>query len=112
MLYIPKIIHQIWSEKYKPLPKFFEALAETWKDKHPDWQYIHWNENAINDFMKSEFPELCDLFYSLPFDIQRWDAFRFLIMCKYGVLYADFDYECLENRTIVRKQNLLYWLGA
>jgi len=97
MLYIPKIIHQIWSEKYKPLPKFFQVLSETWKTKHPDWKYIHWNEKAINDVIQSEFSELCDFYNSLPFDIQRWDMVRFLIMNKYGGLYADFDYECLEN---------------
>jgi mannosyltransferase OCH1-like enzyme len=97
MQIIPKIIHQIWSEKYNPLPQFFQVLAETWKTKHEDWQYIHWNEQAINDFMHREFPELISMYETFPFDIQRWDAVRFLIMYRYGGMYADFDYECLEN---------------
>jgi len=94
---IPKVIHQVWSEKYKPLPKFFHILAETWKEKHPDWEYIHWNESDMNTFIQKEFPHLCDFYYALPFDIQRWDTIRFLILYKMGGMYADFDYECLEN---------------
>jgi mannosyltransferase OCH1-like enzyme len=94
---IPKIIHQIWSDKYKPLPPFFSLLSDTWKEKHPDWQYIYWSEQDMNDFMQSEFPELRSFYDSLFFDIQRWDAVRFLILYKMGGMYADFDYECLEN---------------
>lgn len=102
---IPKIIHQIWSEKHQPILKFFLILAGTWKEKHPDWKYIHWNENDMNTFMQKEFPHLCDLYYSLPFDIQRWDAIRFLILYKMGGMYADFDYECLENMEPLLKNN-------
>jgi mannosyltransferase OCH1-like enzyme len=47
--------------------------------------------------MQKEYPHLCDFYYSMPFDIQRWDAVRFLILYKMGGMYADFDYECLEN---------------
>jgi len=51
----------------------------------------------MNTFIHKEFPYLCDFYYSLPFDIQRWDAIRFLILYKMGGMYVDFDYECLEN---------------
>jgi mannosyltransferase OCH1-like enzyme len=97
MQLIPKIIHQIWSEEKKPLPGFFLSLAETWKENHPDWEYIHWKDKDIRDFMQREYPHLCDFYYSLPYDIQRWDTVRLLIFYKMGGLYVDFDYECLKN---------------
>ncbi|GHU64838.1 hypothetical protein FACS1894123_10160 [Bacteroidia bacterium] len=97
MQLIPKIIHQIWSEEKKPLPDFCLILAETWKENHPDWKYIYWNEKDMNDFVQKEYPHLCDFYYSLPYDIQRWDTVRLLILHKMGGLYVDFDYECLKN---------------
>jgi mannosyltransferase OCH1-like enzyme len=97
MQLIPKIIHQIWSEEKKSLPGFFLSLSETWKENHPDWEYIYWNEKDMNDFMQKEYPHLCDFYYALPYDIQRWDTVRLLILYKMGGLYVDFDYECLKN---------------
>jgi len=92
-----KIIHQIWSDKHNPLPAFFSVLSQTWKEKHPDWEYINWDDKSMNDFIEKEYGKYCDLYNSFPFDVQRWDAIRFLILKKYGGLYLDFDYECLEN---------------
>lgn len=94
---IPKIIHQIWSDKYKPLPSFFLTLSQTWKEKHPDWKYIYWNEERIENFIKEEYPELVHFYHSFPFDMQRWDSIRFLILQKMGGMHIDFDYECWEN---------------
>ncbi len=94
---IPKIIHQIWSDKYKPLPSFCSVLAETWKEKHPNWDYILWNDQMMDAFVQDEYPSYYDLYQNLPFDIQRWDVIRFLILKDIGGLYIDTDYECLEN---------------
>jgi len=94
---IPKIIHQIWSDKYKPLPKAFIVLSETWKEKHADWQYMHWDEEKMESFVKKEYPQYYSFYTSLPFDMQRWDAIRFLILYKMGGMHVDFDYECWEN---------------
>lgn len=94
---IPKIIHQIWSDKYKPLPKFFTVLAETWKEHHPDWEYVFWDEERMHNFVKMEFPEYYDFWNSLPFDVQRWDSIRYLILYRMGGMYLDFDFECWEN---------------
>ncbi|MDR1223316.1 MAG: hypothetical protein LBL07_10645 [Tannerella sp.] len=94
---IPKIIHQVWSDKYKPLPDFCASLAETWKEKHPDWKYIYWNEEMMNSFVDLVYPGLSECYHSLLYDVQRWDAVRFLILYKMGGMYVDFDYECLKN---------------
>jgi len=98
---IPKIIHQVWSDKYKPLPSFCTTLAETWKDKHPDWTYILWNDKMMDELVRCEYPQYYDLYNNFTFDIQRWDVIRFLILKKMGGLYIDTDYECLENIEIL-----------
>jgi len=97
MFSIPKIIHQIWSGKHKPLPDTFKELGETWKKLHPDWDYHYWNEGEMLSFVKNYYPEYLNLYQSFHYDIQRWDVIRYLILHKMGGMYVDFDYECLEN---------------
>lgn len=94
---IPKIIHQIWSGKTEPLPNLFKELGETWKFQHPKWDYKLWDEKDMLNFVTSYFPEYLNIYNSFYFDIQRWDAIRYLILYKIGGMYVDFDYECLEN---------------
>ena len=54
---IPKIIHQIWSNKYEELPEIFQDLGMTWKNYHPNWKYILWNDEQMNHFIHSFYPE-------------------------------------------------------
>jgi mannosyltransferase OCH1-like enzyme len=93
---IPKIIHQIWEGRKDPIPEQYKQFASTWKENHPDWRYEHWDGDKIDAFLKNNYPELMDFYYNLKYDVQRWDAIRYLILYKIGGLYADFDYECLE----------------
>lgn len=94
---IPRIIHQIWSDKNKPLPYMFQQLAETWKNCHPHWEYCFWDDNKMSTFIHEYYPEYVERYNSLPFDIQRWDTIRYLILYEIGGVYVDLDYECLEN---------------
>lgn len=92
---IPKIIHQIWSDKQKPLPKACEELTQTWKNNHPEWDYRFWNEALLDAFIHDNFPEYEQRYRSLSHDIQRWDVIRYLILYQMGGVYVDIDYECL-----------------
>lgn len=92
---IPKCIHQIWSEKYDPLPDSLRTLGQTWKDNHPEWKYIYWNEKTILVFINEFYPAYMNRYHAFPYDIQRWDAIRYLLLLHFGGLYVDFDYECL-----------------
>jgi hypothetical protein len=71
---VPKIIHQIWSDKHQPLPTFCASLAETWKARHPDWKYILWNEEMMDSFVDLVYPGLSEFYHSLPYDMQRWEC--------------------------------------
>lgn len=93
---IPKIIHQIWSDKKYPLPTYLQEWGETWRTYNPEWDYMFWDNEKIHLFIKENFPEYVETFYSFRYDIQNCDAIRYLILLKYGGLYVDFDYECLE----------------
>ena len=93
---IPKIIHQLWSDKERPLPEHFLKMADTWKYDYPDWQYIYWNDHRMSSFILEHFPEYLDIYNRFPYNIQRWDAIRYLILYEMGGMYVDFDFESLK----------------
>lgn len=94
---IPRIIHQIWSGIENPLPDQFRALGETWKECHPDWKYELWDHRRMNAFILDFYPQYWNTYQNFKYNIQRWDAIRYLILDKIGGIYADFDTECLKS---------------
>ena len=102
---IPKIIHQIWSGIDEPLPQFFRLLSETWKKHYPDWEYILWDNHKMNKFILDFYPDYKIIYDKFPYNVQRWDAIRYLILNKLGGLYADFDYESIKPLTGVIKES-------
>ena len=94
---VPKIIHQVWEGRNGDKPdKLLIQLAETWKSENPEWEYRFWGAKDIDQFLLSYFPEFIEKYNNFRYDVQRWDAIRYLILYKIGGVYADLDYECLE----------------
>jgi len=89
---IPKIIHQIWIGP-KKLPGKYKRWIDSWKLLNPDWKYIFWDNNRIQEL------EIINLNvykksnnYGFKSDLLRYEILR-----KYGGLYADTDFECLQK---------------
>jgi len=95
-LKIPKIIHQIWSGVDEPLPDYFRRFGDTWKEQNPDWTYEYWDEARMNVFLQEYYPQYLDTYKAFHYNVQRWDAIRYLILERIGGLYADFDSECIK----------------
>ena len=88
---IPKKIHQIWLGK-KGIPRKSIDWMHSWKKFNPDWEYILWDEEKIKDLQVSEFNV-----YSKELNPgYRSDILRYIILNKFGGLYADTDFECLK----------------
>jgi inositol phosphorylceramide mannosyltransferase catalytic subunit len=95
--HIPKTIHQVWEGRNGDAPcDLLLRLAETWKEENPSWKYRFWNYKTIDKFLLEYFPGFIEKYFSFRYDVQRWDAIRYLILYKFGGVYADLDYECLE----------------
>jgi len=87
---IPKILHQIWIGT-KPAPT---NLMQSWKDKHPDFEYIYWTEDEIvKRGMSFECTKQIDMISEIngKADIIRWE-----ILYKYGGFFVDADSICIE----------------
>lgn len=93
---IPRIIHQIWSGIDEPLPDHFSRMAETWKYDYPNWKYVFWDAEKMNSFILEHYPQYWEAYNSFPYNVQRWDVIRYLILYKIGGMYVDFDYESLK----------------
>jgi len=91
---IPRIIHQTW--KSARLPPKFARYQETWTRLNPDCDYRFYDDAACAELVHREFPDLVDLYDSLPLPILKADLFRYLVVFRYGGLYADLDMECLK----------------
>ena len=88
---IPKKIHQIWLGS--PLPDKYAEFAETWKAKHPTWEYKLWTDSDISnlDIKRRKVYESADN-YGAKSDIARYE-----ILKQFGGLYVDTDFECLRS---------------
>lgn len=93
---IPKIIHQIWAGIDEPLPLYFQILGDTWRYNHPTWSYEFWDNERMNSFVIEHYPEFWKTYNKFHYNIQRWDAIRYLILNKIGGMYIDFDYESIQ----------------
>ena len=94
-LKIPRIIHQIYEDPAGP-PAALLNIAESWKENMPGWEYRFWNRQMMHDFLESTCPDFVEYYRSYPFNVQRWNAIRYLILYRIGGLYADLDYECIR----------------
>lgn len=94
---IPQIIHQIWSGIDEPLPKPFRILGDTWKRDYPNWKYEFWDNERMNIFIHEYYPQYWDIYNRFPYNVQRWDVIRYLILHKLGGMYVDFDYESIRS---------------
>ena len=91
---IPKIIHQTW--KTTEIPDEWKDAVNSCKEIH-DYKYILWTDEDMIIFVKKEFPHLYELYTSYKYDIQRCDAFRYLVLYKYGGIYLDMDIVCKKS---------------
>ena len=89
---IPKTIHQFWFGDQSKRPTKF---LQTWKDKHPDWEYILWTEDEIAkrgiifecNRQINEIPEI-----NGKADIIRWE-----ILYQFGGVAMDADSYCITS---------------
>jgi hypothetical protein len=87
---IPKIIHQLWIGP-KPMPSKF---MDTWRDKHPGYEYIRWTEAEIaRRGIQFECQHHIDRMSEIngKADIMRWE-----ILYHYGGIFLDADSICIE----------------
>jgi len=90
---IPPIIHQTW--KSEKLPDNVASFSESWLRHNPSWERILWTDRMLLTFVSENYPQLLDVYCSYQNPVSRADAARYMLLHKYGGVYADIDVECL-----------------
>jgi hypothetical protein len=86
---IPKRIIQTAASS--DLPLSCRAAVANVRLLHPAFEYCFFNNQAVANFVKKEFPEYQSAFEAFPFRIQRYDFFRYLAVYRLGGFYFDTD---------------------
>ena len=89
---IPRIIHQTWKTTETPVE--YHETIESCKRFHQDYVYKLWTDDEMDEFVKTHFPEQYTMYINYPHDIQRCDAFRYMVLYFYGGFYLDLDIGC------------------
>ena len=92
---IPKIIHQTW--KTTDIPDQWKDAVNSCKTIHKDFKHILWTHETMDIFVKKYYFYFYKVYKSYKYDIQRCDAFRYLVLYKYGGIYLDMDMICNKN---------------
>jgi len=102
---IPRIIHQLWIGP-KPAPTKF---MDTWRDKHPSFEYIRWTEAEIQ---KRGLPLSClNRIDEMEEMAGKADIIRWEILYHYGGVFLDADSICIEPIDSLLENNVTSFVG-
>lgn len=97
----PTKVHQIYESKpnARISRRVGEWMASVKVEHEKDGtEYRLWNSKRQNDlFVGHHFPGWYEQYKALPFDIQRWDILRLMILYIEGGIYIDTDVECYKS---------------
>ncbi|UJR21116.1 hypothetical protein I4U23_024216 [Adineta vaga] len=92
----PYIIHQTFRDM-NSIPLNWQQASNSCRSLHPNYQYKFWSDKQGRDLIKQEFPSLLSTYDSYPYNIQRADVIRLVVLYVYGGIYIDFDIFCLKS---------------
>lgn len=96
MPYEQKIPRVIWQTmKTNLVPVFMKSFADSWIDQNPEYEYRFHDDNDMIDFIKTDFPDYLEGYKKLKYGASKADLWRYLIIYKYGGVYADMDCRCI-----------------
>ncbi len=100
---IPKIIHQIWLGR--KIPQEYKEFQDSWKSKHPEWEYILWNQDSLKKAFPAGFYNQ-NMFEQARHDgnfAKMADVARYEILHEFGGLYVDCDCKCIKPFDILHQ---------
>lgn len=90
-----KIIFQTW--KTYNVPNIWKHGQQTVINMNKSWKYYLLSDEDNLKIVSLYFPWFKETYVNYPYNIQRADAIRYMLMYLYGGVYLDLDYECLRS---------------
>ena len=92
----PPRIFQTW-KSHTDIPSNMAYWKSTWIHHHPTFTYELWDDAQNRAFVEKEFPWFLPTYDGYDREIKRADAIRYMYLYKFGGIYADMDFECLQS---------------
>jgi len=93
---IPKRIIQLWKTWSDKKPEMFSVYVQSLKEKNPEYDYMFFKDEQIDEFLQSYYPHYYETYMKLPMNIQKVDFCRYVILYHFGGFYFDLDIQALE----------------
>jgi mannosyltransferase OCH1-like enzyme len=87
---IPRIIHQLWLQTERYVPKLFKDYSTKIKEINGDFKYVFWDENTILDLIKDN-EKYMKTYYSFSYMHQKIDFAKYIILYTFGGIFIDMD---------------------
>lgn len=91
----PHRIFQTW-KSHTEIPSNMAYWKDTWIQSHPHFTYELWDDAENRAFVTKEFSWFLPTYDGYDREIKRADAIRYMYLYKFGGIYADMDFECLQ----------------
>ncbi|CAF0884795.1 unnamed protein product [Rotaria sp. Silwood1] len=92
---VPRILHQTYRDIHS-IPFKWQQASNSCRTFHSDYKYYLWTDKEGRSLIEKEFPCILSTFDSYPYDIQRADVIRLVVLYVYGGIYLDLDIICLK----------------
>jgi mannosyltransferase OCH1-like enzyme len=98
---IPRIIHQTWKSSTVPL-RWNLTVKSVRELNVNQFEYRLWTDEDMHEFVREKEPDLyVNTFLTYWYDIQRVDAFRYILLYHVGGVYIDMDTGCSKSLDIL-----------
>lgn len=95
---IPRHIHQIYFDmEGKDILNRYQFARKSWLNLCPGFRYTLWDKPMVDNLVRENFPSLYQLYSSQSEWISKTNIGRYIIIYKFGGIYADIDMECIQN---------------
>jgi mannosyltransferase OCH1-like enzyme len=81
---IPPIIHNIFIGERRKMRREWEEAGRACRQQHLGYTFEFWDDIRAEEFVQREFPDIWPTWRGYPYNIQRADSLRYMILYRYG----------------------------
>jgi hypothetical protein len=95
---IERNIWQTYETPIEDLPDYAVFCIKSWKTKNREWKHNYMSGQQREDFVRDEYGgDIYEAYMRMPMGVMKAGIWRFLILYRYGGIYADLDTECVQK---------------
>ena len=93
---VPKIVHQTWKGCSDTLPEKQARWRDSCIKMNPGWSFWLWTDDDNRNLIKDHYPFFLNQYDAYDVKMKRIDSSRLFYIHRYGGVYLDLDFACLQ----------------